>query len=74
MWNRTHDTPCYKCTERHEHCHSGCEKYSAYKAKVEFINEKSRKDRTTSNAVNDILIHGNKAKVRRKYNSGITCR
>lgn len=29
--------PCLKCEERHEHCHSECEKYIAYQeANIEF--------------------------------------
>lgn len=29
---------CYKCTERHESCHSNCEKYAAEKATLKKYN------------------------------------
>lgn len=31
--------PCYKCEERHEACHGHCEKYKAWKADLDRMND-----------------------------------
>lgn len=36
-------SPCYKCTERHDLCHSDCKKYKAYKQNIK-SNHKAKKD------------------------------
>lgn len=37
-------TPCYHCKDRHQGCHSECEKYAEYRRKVEQMRNEERKD------------------------------
>ena len=36
------NTPCYGCTERHDLCHSECDKYLAFKEKNENMRSEQR--------------------------------
>lgn len=36
--------PCKDCTEKYEGCHGKCEAFLKYKADIEAIKEKQRKD------------------------------
>jgi len=33
------NVPCNGCTDRHAGCHGSCEKYAAFKAEMEKVNE-----------------------------------
>jgi hypothetical protein len=35
-------SPCYQCAERHELCHSDCERYKEYQILLKEQNEQSR--------------------------------
>lgn len=35
-------SPCYKCEERHELCHSTCERYHQYQEVLKAQNEQTR--------------------------------
>ena len=37
--------PCMNCAERHEACHSECEKYAAYREKIDAIKAARDKER-----------------------------
>ena len=39
-YGNAHMSPCKECTAHSETCHSGCEKYLAYKKKVDEEREK----------------------------------
>ena len=45
------NSPCYGCTLRRTACHSNCEKYDAYRAKIETMAEKKREATKPSNDV-----------------------
>ena len=49
-------SPCYKCEERHDLCHSHCEKYIAYRKRLDDINEAQRKERETQYALDSYEI------------------
>ena len=37
--------PCYGCEERHEACHGHCERYKAWKADLDRLNDMIYRDR-----------------------------
>ena len=37
-------SPCYKCPDRHQSCHTECEKYKKYKTKAEEMRELRKKE------------------------------
>lgn len=45
-------TPCYKCEDRHQHCHAKCERYAKWDA--ERAELKAQKNKF--NEANDFLI------------------
>ena len=32
------DTPCHNCEERHEKCHSNCERYKEFRTALDAVN------------------------------------
>ena len=60
---------CYGCEERHVGCHSGCERYLAWKKKQEKINgtdEAARQERDL------VFTYRNDAKIRSARKAGKT--
>lgn len=45
-------TPCYKCEDRHQHCHADCERYAEWRAEM----DKAKAKQTKFNDANDFLI------------------
>lgn len=45
-------TPCYKCEDRHQHCHAKCERYAKWDA--ERAKEKAKRNKF--NEANGFLI------------------
>ena len=41
---KRNSAPCYMCEERHENCHSECEKYQEYKATMKKIHDARAKE------------------------------
>lgn len=50
--------PCYKCEERHELCHSHCEKYLKWKKEHDAEREAIRKDAKIGHAMCEIKGFG----------------
>lgn len=46
-------SPCYDCPDRHENCHAKCDKYHAFKAEREAINEKRSAQNGIADGVRD---------------------
>lgn len=38
------NAPCKDCPERHENCHKSCEKYKAFRAWIDQINQNKAKE------------------------------
>lgn len=39
------ESSCLNCTDRHFNCHTNCEKYKAYKERLEIIRQNRLKER-----------------------------
>ncbi len=60
-------SPCKECKERHSGCHSGCEKYKAYKQALYELHRKQYKD---NNADSDARGHEVKNKLKTMKRQG----
>jgi hypothetical protein len=56
-------SPCYKCAERHELCHSDCERYKEYQ---ELLKQQNANNRYIAEA-DSCLIHAIKKRIREKH-------
>lgn len=45
--------PCYHCPDREMGCHGRCERYAAYRAKLDEANAKRDLERSAKEAVDD---------------------
>ena len=50
--------PCYKCEERHDLCHSSCEKYIKWKKEHDAEREAIRREKKISHACCEIKGFG----------------
>lgn len=57
--------PCYHCEERHEGCHSDCERYAEWNEKHQAVMDRKAKDKTAKDMVDRFMID-NSAR-RKKY-------
>ena len=53
--------PCQFCADRREGCHSNCQRYKAFRARMDEANQRKAADR----AADDVLIAGKQLHVRR---------
>ena len=49
-------SPCYNCEERHDLCHSHCEKYLSYRKELDGYNEVVRRSKEENNRLNSYEI------------------
>lgn len=45
---------CYGCTERHEGCHSSCEKYKEFRKMIDAKNEEAHKKKKAFSDYHDV--------------------
>ena len=64
-YGNAHMSPCKDCTEHSATCHSGCEKYEAYKKKVDEERERIFKAKQEHG-----LVLAHMKKVRQKQKDG----
>lgn len=64
-YGNAHMSPCRDCTEHSPTCHSGCERYEAYKKKVDEEREKIRRMKEQSG-----LVWAHMKNVREKQKDG----
>lgn len=50
------DGPCYNCPERRVGCHSGCERYQAWRQGYDAEQEAKRREKQQRVGVEDIMI------------------
>ena len=50
------DGPCYNCPERRVGCHSGCERYQAWRKGYDAEQEVKRREKQQRVGVEDIMI------------------
>ncbi len=51
-------SPCWKCSERHENCHSNCERYLSYREALEEERRLKYQLKRAGNEADDVLIKG----------------
>lgn len=56
--------PCYQCQERQIGCHAKCERYAEYRAKVDALNAKARRERPANGFTADHEIRNIKFRKR----------
>lgn len=49
-------TPCYKCEERHEGCHSDCERYADWDREHQAFNDKKARAKTAEQMIEGFYI------------------
>lgn len=49
------DTPCHNCTDRHEGCHGDCEKYKAYKERMNKLHQDYSASTSTRSLFNSYI-------------------
>lgn len=57
------DSGCKGCEERHEGCHSGCERYKAFRKELD---EKNERKRLENAAINSLIEQAQKRKEERR--------
>ena len=50
---KRNSAPCYMCEERHENCHSECEKYQEYKATMNKMRDAREKEQALETYIVD---------------------
>ena len=55
-------SPCYNCEERHDLCHSHCERYLKYREELDGYNEVVRKSKEEACRLNGYEISKRKRK------------
>ena len=61
MSRSTERNPCQFCADRREGCHSNCQRYKAFRARMDEANQRKAADR----AADGVLIAGKQLHVRR---------
>ena len=61
MSKSTERNPCQFCMDRREGCHSNCQRYNAFRARMDEANQRKAADR----AADGVLIAGKQLHVRR---------
>lgn len=51
------DAPCKGCRDRHQDCHSECEKYKEYRADLDLKNARSKEERHIDSTINNLLFN-----------------
>lgn len=51
-------SPCFNCPNRAMSCHSKCEPYTDYRARIDDLNNKKAKAKNQIRMVDDCLISG----------------
>lgn len=65
MSRSTERNPCQFCADRREGCHSNCQRYKAFRARMDEANQKKERDRVADG----VLITGKRWSVRRVSHS-----
>ena len=50
------NVPCYRCEERHSHCHVECERYKEYEQQNAARREKRLQEKMQANAIAEDII------------------
>ena len=48
-------SPCKNCPEQADHCHGKCEKYAAFRAKIDALAEERKHDRDYNEYLADMM-------------------
>lgn len=60
------NTPCFKCTERHPHCHAECKEYKELQREVKRINQVRLESKGYSEYKIDTAVKHSKERFRRR--------
>lgn len=60
------NSPCYKCEKRHSGCHSECDEYAEYRAKLDELSKSERSDVYTAYITKSIYTRRKKKNERNR--------